>query len=171
MHRMTRIVTALCFVAGLASACNRAPDPQDNVNRALKDAQLDKVQVKWDDDAHIAHLRGTVDTPTDKQRAEDVASAAVGTSGRVLNELTIRGVNDSTAADLDGKIKSGLKKAIDGDPTLKDRNIDFDVTNGVVTVKGDVQSAAEKSRVSELVREAPGVKDLANALDIKPKKP
>jgi osmotically-inducible protein OsmY len=38
-------------------------------------------------------------------------------------------------------------------------------------VKGEVQSAAEKSRVSELVREAPGVKDMANALDIKPKKP
>jgi len=171
MHRITWTATALCLVAGLASACHRGPDPQDNVNRALKDAQLDTVQVKWDDDAHIAHLRGTVNTPTDKQRAQDVAAAAVGTSGRVLNELTIRGVSDSTASDLDGRIKTSLKKMIDGDPALKNRDIDFDVTNGVVTVKGEVQSAAEKSRVSELVREAPGVKDMANALDIKPKKP
>ena len=161
---------AAVLASVLAVACHRGPDPRDNVNRALKDAQLDKVEVKWDDDAHIAHLRGTVDTPTDKQRAEDVAAAAVGTSGRVLNELTIKGVNDTTASDLDGKIKSSLKRMIDNDPALKNRDIDFEVTNGVVTVKGAVQSAVEKSRVTELVREAPGVKATANALEIKPPK-
>ena len=165
-----RAVALAATVAAFAVACHRGPDPRDNVNRALKDAQLDKVEVKWDDDAHIAHLRGTVETPTDKQRAEDVAAAAVGTSGRVLNELTIKGVNDTTASDLDGKIKSGLERMIDNDPALKNRNIDFDVNNGVVTVKGDVHSAAEKSRVTELVREAPGVKEMANALEIKPPK-
>jgi osmotically-inducible protein OsmY len=44
------------------------------------------------------------------------------------------------------------------------------VHNGAVTVKGDVASAAEKTRVSEIVRSAPGVKDMVNALEIKPKK-
>ena len=58
---------------------------------------------------------------------------------------------------------------IDNDATLRDRDISFDVVNGVVTVTGDVQTAAEKARVTELVREAPGVKDMANALTIKPR--
>jgi osmotically-inducible protein OsmY len=40
------------------------------------------------------------------------------------------------------------------------------ITNGVVTVKGEVQSAAEKQRVTDLTREA-RVKDMANALEIK----
>jgi osmotically-inducible protein OsmY len=87
----------------------------------------------------------------------------------VLNEVTIRGVNDDTAGDLDGRIKNSLKKMIDADATLRDRDINFDVVNGVVTVKGEVQTAGEKARVTELVREAPGVKDMANALEIKPK--
>src|SRR4051812_31954273 len=151
-------------------ACNRGPNPADEVNRALKDAKLETVNVDWDKDAHIAHLRGTVESPTDKQRAHDVAAAAVGTSGRVLNEVTIRGINDATAGDLDGRIKSGLKKVIDADPALRDRDINFEVVNGVVTVKGEVNSATEKARVTELVREAAGVKDLANALEIKPPK-
>jgi osmotically-inducible protein OsmY len=170
MQLMGRVGLAAVFSAALgAAACSQGPNPTDEVNRALKDAKLDTVNVDWDKSRHIAHLKGTVESPTDKQRAHDVASAAVGTSGRVLNEVTIRGINDQTAGNLDGDIKSGLKKMIDNDPTLRDRDISFDVVNGVVTVKGAVQTAAEKARVTELVREAPGVKDLANALDIKPK--
>ena len=107
---------------------------------------------------------------TDRQRAEDVASAAVGTTGKVLNELTIKGVNDKTAGDFDGQIKRTLKQMISDDPTLRDRDIDFDVNNGAVTVKGTVHTAAEKNKVTQLVRAAPGVKEMANALEIQPPK-
>jgi len=160
-----------CLAAALAfGGCNRgAPDPSDQVSKALKDANLDQVKVDWDKEAHVAHLKGTVDRPTDRQRAEEVASAAVGTSGRVLNEVTVKGLNDKTADDLDGSIKSSLKKMIDDEPSLRERDIDFTVNNGVVTVKGEVRSAAEKNRVTEIVRAAPGVKDFANALEIKVK--
>jgi osmotically-inducible protein OsmY len=171
MQLMGRFGLATVLSAALgAAACSQGPNPADEVNRALKDAKLDTVNVDWDRKAHIAHLKGTVDSTTDKQRAHDVATAAVGTSGRVLNEVTIRGINDTNAGDLDGRIKSGLKKMIDADPALRDRDIHFDVTNGVVTVKGAVHSASEKARVTELVREAPGVKDMANALEIDPPK-
>ena len=119
MELMGRVgLAAVLSVALGAAACNRGPNPADEVNRALKDAKLDTVNVDWDKEAHIAHLKGTVDSPTDKQRANDVATAAVGTSGRVLNEVTIRGVTDSSAGDLDGTIKNNLKKMIDADPTL-----------------------------------------------------
>lgn len=171
MQLIVRSIAGIVVAAALAgaAACSRGPDPSDNVNRALREANLNQVKVDWDKDAHIAHLQGTVDTPTDKRRATDVAAAAVGTTGRVLNEVTIRGVNDKSAGDLDDDIKDNLKKTVNDDPQLKDRDIDFEVHNGVVTVKGKVQTAAEKSRVTELVREAPGVKDMANALEIKPK--
>jgi osmotically-inducible protein OsmY len=151
-------------------ACNQGPNPEEQVSKALKDAQLNDVKVDWDKDAHIAHLKGTVDQATDKQRAEDVAAAAVGTSGRVLNEVTIKGLNEKVADDLDGGIKTRLKDLVNADKTLQDRNIDFEVNNGVVTVTGDVRTAAEKNRVSQIVKDAPGVKDFANALEIKAKK-
>jgi len=151
----------------LAAACSRGPNPSDDARRALDEAKLNAVTVEWDRSAHIAHLKGSVDTATDRQRAEDVVTAAVGTSGKVLNEVTIKNVNDRTADDFDGAIKSALKKTVGNDPALKDRDIRFEVNNGVVTVKGEVWSAAEKARVTELVRAAPGVKDMANALEIK----
>ena len=40
---------------------------------------------------------------------------------------------------------------VDNDQVLRDRDIDFDVNNGVVTVKGEVRTAAEKNTVSEIV--------------------
>ena len=172
MQLMGRVgLAAILSVSVCSLACNRGPNPADEVNRALKDAKLETVSVDWDKETRIAHLRGTVESTTDKRRANDVATAAVGTSGRVLNEVTIRGINDTTADDLDSRIKNGLEKMIAADPTLRERAINFHVVNGVVTVKGEVNSASEKARVTELVREAAGVKDMANALEIKPPKP
>jgi osmotically-inducible protein OsmY len=163
----------LSLVAVLACslvACNRAHDPTEAAEKALQDANIPTVDVEWDADARIAHLKGSVSSSADRQRAEDVAESAVGTAGRVLNELTIKGLNDEVADDLDGRIRSTLDRMIDNDPILKDRDVDIEVTNGVVTVKGEVRSAAEKAKVSELVRAAPGVKDMANALEIKAEK-
>jgi hyperosmotically inducible periplasmic protein len=169
MRLITRYGSALAVVAALyAGACNRAPGPEDQISKALKDAQLSDVKVDWDKDAHIAHLKGTVEQATDKQRAEDVATAAVGTSGRVLNEVTVKGLNEKVADDLDGGIKTRLKDMVANDKELREHDIDFDVNNGIVTVKGTVQSAAEKTRVSQIVKDTPGVKDMANALEVKP---
>jgi osmotically-inducible protein OsmY len=149
-------------------ACSRTPDPTEAAEKALEQEKLGVVDVEWDSDARIAHLKGTVESTADRQRAEDIAESAVGTAGRVLNELTVRGLNDETADDLDGRIRSTLNASIDKDPVLKERDIDFEVVNGVVTVKGEVRSPAEKTKVSEIVRAAPGVKEMANALEIKP---
>jgi osmotically-inducible protein OsmY len=170
MRLITRYGSALAMVLALGvTGCNRGPDPEEQISKALKDARLNDVKVDWDKDAHIAHLKGTVEQATDRQRAEDVAAAAVGTTGRVLNEVTIKGMNDKIADDMDSGIKTRLNNMISEDANLKNHNIDFDVNNGVVTVKGTVATAAEKNRVSEIVKSAPGVKDVANALEIKPK--
>ena len=164
---MKKMSLATAVVAIALGACTRAPDPSAGAEKALKDANLTEVKVDWDRDARVAHLKGSVDTPTDRQRAEDVAAAAVGTTGKVLNELTIKGINDKTAGDFDGQIKRTLKRMVNDDPMLRDRDIDFDVNNGAVTVKGTVQTAAEKNKVTQLVHAAPGVKEMANALEIK----
>jgi osmotically-inducible protein OsmY len=169
---MRRLIHTLAFSALIASAaCNTGPNPSEDVLKALKTANLNDVVVEWDSAARIAHLKGTVDRPADRQRANEIATATVGTTGTVLNEVTIKGLNETTAGNLDGEITSQLKKMRDNDAILRDRDIDFEVNNGVVTVKGEVRTADEKNKVTELVKAAPGVKDMANALEIKPATP
>jgi osmotically-inducible protein OsmY len=147
-------------------ACHRAPDTKDTLRKALDQANMHQVEVKVDDHERIVHLKGTVGSMSERSRAEEVADAVVGTSGRVLNELTVKGLNDTSAGDLDGAIRKNLDRMIDNDPTLKQRDINFEVTNGMVAIKGDVRSADEKNRVGEMTKAAPGVKDVANGLHI-----
>jgi osmotically-inducible protein OsmY len=160
------VLTSLLAIA--AGGCNSGPDPSADVTRALKEANMPQVTVDWDSDARVAHLKGTVERVADRQRAEELAAAAVGTSGRVLNELTVRNINEETADDYDDRIESDLADRIDEDPALKDLDIDFSVNNGAVTITGEVRSAEEKQRVGDIVRSAAGVKDMANALKIAP---
>jgi hyperosmotically inducible protein len=159
---------ALLAAAPVVTACNTQPDVEEQVSASLEQANIDDVKVEWNKDAKVAHLRGKVDTSAERQRAEEIATAAVGTSGTVLNELTVEGMNEDTADDMDGQIRDRLSEMVDNDATLKDRNVDFDVNNGVVTITGDVRTAAEKQQVGEMVKAAPGVKDFANSLEIKP---
>jgi osmotically-inducible protein OsmY len=61
-----------------------------------------------------------------------------------------------------------LKAKVDNDSVLKDRHINFDVNNGVVTIKGDVGTAAEKEKVGQMAQSTQNVKDVVNSLDVKP---
>lgn len=170
--RVTQTSIAVAFALALtAGACsNDVPDPSDRTAQALKEANIQDVNVDWDADARVAHLKGTVDSTRERERAAEVASTAVGTSGKVLNELTVENVNETTADDMDGRIRSQLNDMVDTDQVLRDRDIDFDVNNGVVTAKGEVRTTAEKNKVSDMLKGAAGVKDFANALEIKPAK-
>jgi osmotically-inducible protein OsmY len=152
---------ALCVVG-----CQRTPDPTDAAERALERQDLGAVDVRWDRDARTAHLEGTVESTSERHRAEEIAESAVGTTGRVINDLAVQGRDDQAQGDLDGRIRSMLDRSMDKDPILKERRIDFAVVDGVVTVTGEVRSTAEKTKVSEIVRAAPGVKEMANALEI-----
>jgi len=161
-------ISAVLLTCAVAFGCGRGEDTRENVAKALEQANLRNVAVDVDNDSNIVHLKGTVGTMAERTRAEEVATAAVGTSGRVLNELTVEGLNSETADDLDDEIQDTLDRMVDNDPVLRERDINFEVTNGMVTVKGEVRNAREKDQVTQILKAAPGVKDFANALEIHP---
>ncbi|HKC57893.1 MAG TPA: BON domain-containing protein [Vicinamibacterales bacterium] len=164
--RLSQIAVLVTTVVCATYGCQRGPDTKGDVRKALDQANMPAVDVKVDTDEHIVHLQGVVGSLAERSRAQEVADAVVGTSGRVLNELTVKGVNDTTAGDLDGDIRKNLDKMIDNDPTLKQRDINFEVVNGMVTIKGGVRTVDEKNRVGDMTKAAAGVKDVANGLQI-----
>jgi len=164
----TIAVVGLLAAAPLTQACNRQPDVKKQVSDSLEQANVKDVNVDWDKDARVVHLKGAVTSAAERERAEQIATTAVGTSGTVLNELTVEGLNENTADNMDGEIRDRLEKMVEADQVLRDRDINFDVNNAVVTVKGDVRTAAEKTKVGDIVKSAAGVKDFANELEVKP---
>ena len=164
------VLWTLLISGGFVLACGGQEDTRGNVSKALEEADLQGVSVEVDDEAKIVHLKGAVGTMSDRTRAEELAAAAVGTNGRVLNELTVDGLTTGTADSFDDDIEDALDTMIDNDAVLKERDVNFEVANGVVTVLGEVRTADEKNRVTRIVKAAPGVKDFANALNIEPKR-
>jgi osmotically-inducible protein OsmY len=150
-----------------AAACHTRPDTEENVRKALDEANI-HVDVNVDDEANVVHLSGTVETIADRTRAEEVARAAIGTSGQVLNELTVTSLEGTTPDDPDGQLREALDHAIDEDRVLRERDVNIAVRNGVVSITGEVRSADEKNRAERLVRKAAGAKDVTNALQISP---
>ncbi len=167
MRTFARLASIALLSAGLsAGACSQGADTGDRVEKALKEAKVDNVNVDYDRNGRVVHLKGQVDTTYDKDRANQIANSIVGTSGKVVDEMTVEGVDEDTADNLDGQIRSQLNDAVKNDATLADHDIDFDVNNGVVTIQGDVPSASVKERVGQIARGTTGVKDVANELKI-----
>jgi len=164
---MRSVLLASMALVFVAIACDRGPDTENTVRKALDQANMNAVEVDVDREANIVHLQGTVGTMADRTRANEIATAVVGTSGRVLNELTVEGLTSRSADDFDGQITDRLDEMLDSDPVLRERDVNIEVANGMVAITGEVRTADEKNKVEQLVKAAPGVKDVANGLQVR----
>lgn len=174
---MKRLFSSMALVASLAavpmmSACSsqpETPDYQDRVNESLESAKLGDVNADWKADENALHLTGEVTSAADKARAEELAQQVVGTSGRVVNEVTVEGMN---ADAMDDRIEENLDRAFreDDEWDMDTMDLSFDSKAGVVTVTGDAPSQTIKDNVTRKVRSIEGVKDVVNNLEVKPAK-
>lgn len=104
----------------------------------------------------------TNSTTTETPRQADGTSGdrATGTSGR------------TTEADMgvgpDAAITMKIQAAYAGDDVVKGRNIDVDTDNGVVTLKGSVDSRRERDAAEQIARSTEGVKRVVNTLSVAP---
>ena len=164
-------VIACLISASVVTACadrDRA-DYQARVNDDLKANKLDDVRADWKQDEKALHLKGEVQQASDKTRAEELAKQVVGTSGRVVNEVTVEGTN---AEAMDDQLEQRLDQAFkEDDEWDKDKlDLTFDSKAGVVTITGDAPTEVAKARVEQKVRTIPGVKDVVNNLEVPAKK-
>ena len=173
MKTLNSISSALVALAiALTLACSdrppKAPDVTGDLRHALEQAGLNEVSVSQDRDKGVVTLTGKVATDDEKARAESIARSVVG-SEVVSNEIGVRpNGEESTAKKVDSDLDSGIDKNLDAmliQHKLK-RDVKYDVTNGVVTLKGDVRSQAQRDSVEKLARQVPNVKQVVNQLEV-----
>jgi hyperosmotically inducible protein len=128
------------------------------------------VKVAEDRDKGVVTLTGNVKSDEDKQRAEELAKQAA--PGRVIaNEIGVRpsGV-ESQAKDVDKNTDDAIEnhmKALIAANNWNNQHIKFDAKNGVLTLKGDVDSAEQRTRVEKEAANIPGVTQVVNEMDVK----
>lgn len=89
--RDTVLAIALVSAVGLAGACGGAEvNVEEQAEVALEGDGLNDVNAEWNEDEGVVRLRGTVGDESERQRAEQVVAGAVGTSGRIVNEIEVK---------------------------------------------------------------------------------
>jgi osmotically-inducible protein OsmY len=175
------LTSGLAFLAAACSATEAETGLHQRANEALKEARLDQVEAEWDPNSQALMLRGFVLSPEDKRRAEDVARSVIGSSGgssgQVVNELTITTRGAPTPAPvlassgdldrIDDRIRRDVEQLFSDDDVWGGREFEILVRAGDVRLTGEVFSQAEKDRVTEMVAGVAGVTGVVNRLSVR----
>ena len=101
---------------------------------------------------------GTTGDAVDADRARQV--------GARIGEAVADGANQARRVARDAALTAKIKSKMALDDTVKARDIDVDTIEGVVTLRGSVESAAQRERAVRLARDTEGVATVQNLLTI-----
>jgi osmotically-inducible protein OsmY len=178
MHKFSAVKLAACLLAlgcigsGCSTSPTKSPDVTDRVRKDLDLANFKDVSVSQDRDKGVVTLTGHVTSDGDKGQAEGIAKADA--AGQVVaDEIAVTPPNDDSKADkvntdLDGGIKKNLDAALI--QSRLDKAVNYDVKNGVVTLKGNVNSQSMRGRAESVASKVPNVHQVVNEIDVKDQK-
>jgi hyperosmotically inducible periplasmic protein len=169
-----RTLLIMLLVSGMV-ACSKqnAPAVKENVEQALKQNGMSSINVDEDRDKGVITLKGDVQSEDQKQQAGRVAEQAA--PGRVVaNELGVRPAGmESTASKVESNTDDAIEdhfKAVIAANHWENQHIRSDAKNGVLTLKGDVDTSAQRTKVERAAATIPGVQQVVNELEVKGKK-
>jgi hyperosmotically inducible protein len=149
------LFTVTALITGLLAACGGAANTNTNVtNMGANNANVGAIVVN-NNTANTNRWSNTNITREeyDRNRAEyerDKGSSTIGA-----------GANDSW---LWFKTRAAMLTTSD----LRESTIDVDVVNDVVTLKGTVETAAQKTKAEQVAKDIDGVKSVKNELKVDP---
>ncbi len=129
------------------------------------DNRLDAASLQLDVDARdgVVELTGSVDFPWQKFYAQHVLEQVPGVK-QVANLVLVEPVNRRT----DEQIAQELLASYIQDPYLDEHNIHPEVEEGVVYLRGRVESLVRKRLAGVLAWWRAGVRDVINDLEVEP---
>jgi hyperosmotically inducible protein len=172
VKNMMAALASLLLFAAIGCSSNKAntPDVKTQVSKALDSAGYKDLKIDVNNDKELVTLTGDVKNEDDKNHAGEVAKNAA--EGYVVsNEIGIRpeGV-ERDARKIDSNVDDAIKKdfkAVIIAHRLEKQHIRFDAKNGVLTLKGDVDTSDQRQQVEKLAASVPNVQQVVNELDVK----
>ena len=166
------VMLSIGGLLGCSSAPTKSPDVSDSIRKSLDQAGLKAVSVSQDRDKGVVTLTGNVPSESNKSQAESIATSLA--AGQVVsNQVAVvpPGVESQTKtihSDLDKAIEKNLDAALIQNQLQK--QVSFDVKNGVVTLTGEVNSQARRAAAEKVASGVPNVQQVVNELQIKGQK-
>lgn len=140
-------------------------------------ARLVTESIAWDSRIHYSHIRvsvdhgvvflaGTVERLSEKAAAEEVAARVKGVT-QVISNILVMPEREVT----DKEIEKSVKEALDRDARLDADHIEVASGNGVITLRGEVLSGAQKWAALDDAALTYGVRAVVDELSVLPEQP
>jgi hyperosmotically inducible protein len=162
---------ALLVAAGalfVTSAPLRASDTDDRIESSAKKSHVFKTQLKDDSiktesKNGAVTLTGTVAESSHKSLAQDTVENLPGVKS-VDNQLKVSG--ESPAEHSDGWLSTKVKTTLLFHRNVSATGTDVYVKDGIVSLRGEASSQAQKELTTEYAKDVEGVKDVKNEMTI-----
>ncbi|MDP5143581.1 BON domain-containing protein [Rheinheimera baltica] len=177
---MKRTTLATIMTLALTTTAVTANDWQDSAKDAwidgkaettlLLNGNLNSFDINTDVQNGTITLTGVVESDVDKALAEELLENLDGVSS-VDNKLTVKNHaknadNSKTSALKDAKIATVVKTRLLFEAEVSGTAINVDAKDGVVTLQGKVDSAAEKDLAAAIAKNTDDVNRVVNKLDV-----
>ena len=140
-------------------------DLQQDVLRELKwDARIKETDVGVEVDDGVITLSGTVDSWGKRYAAARAAHRVRGVLD-IANDIVVK--TPGTPGRTDTDIATAVRNALIWDVFVPDTRIRSTVSNGVVTLEGDVDTWTQHDDAARAVRNLSGVREVVNLIEIK----
>ncbi|MBF0479177.1 MAG: BON domain-containing protein [Candidatus Omnitrophica bacterium] len=160
-------VTAAVLFTSLSA---RASEMDERIEASFKQSYVFKTYLKDDNIRTLSKdgvvtLTGTVNDEAHKALAKDTVASLPGVKS-VDDQLVFKG--EGPAENSDGWIGMKVKAVLLFHPHVNAFKTEVDVKEGVVTLKGEALSQAQKDLAGEYAKDVKGVKEVKNEMSIAP---
>jgi osmotically-inducible protein OsmY len=141
-------------------------DIQQDVIRELKaDPRVEETEVGVEVDDGVVTLSGTVSSWGKRLAAEEAAHRVWGVLD-VANDVVINppGIGGPT----DTEIAHAVREALEWNVFVAHERVTSTVSDGVVTLMGEVPTAQQREDVEKAVRHLSGVRGIVNRIEVRP---
>jgi hyperosmotically inducible protein len=160
-------VITLAFAGLVGCASNRAPDVAGKIRDSMKQAGLKGVTVSQDRDKGVVTLGGDVATMDQKAQAGQIAQPIAGVQV-VANEIAVVPNGDTAAKTVYADYDKGIEANLDAALTQSNiKGVTHSTKQGVVTLKGDLQTPQLRAEAERVAALAPNVQQVVNEISVK----
>ena len=166
------VLLAVGILAGCSQTATKSPDVSDSIRKSLDQTGFKDVTVSQDRDKGIVTLGGQVASENDKAQAESLAKSLAGDQV-VANQIAVIPVGvEKEAKAVNSDLDTGIEKNLDAAliQNRLNKDVKYDVKNGVVTLTGEVNSQAKRALVEKIAAGVPNVQQVVNELQVKNQK-
>jgi len=141
---------------------------QQAVLRELKwDTRVEETDVGVEVDAGVVTLTGTVSSWAKRLAAQEAAHRVVGVLD-VANDIKVKVPGDVRRTDTD--IARAIRHALEWNVFVPEERIRSTVSDGWVTLEGDMDFWSQREDAEEAIRRLAGVRGVSNKIEVKPPK-